>query len=153
MSPVTRKSVRGLRQGKTQTGLLSYRDLLESWNFEFRKKRYYSIEAAKTKALIRLRGCAGWSAPLLFAEGINRVSRDMAHIQEAMAACNDRQFCLELVPRVTCITCTIVYHRLPPFISIRHCYKESSIKTYVSMFIVDVITEQNVSMKFMLHMI
>ena len=30
------------------------------------------------KALIRLRGCAGWSAPLLFAYGINRFSHDVA---------------------------------------------------------------------------
>ena len=33
-----------------------------------------------TKALIRLRGCAGWSAPLLFAYGINRFSHDVAHL-------------------------------------------------------------------------
>ena len=31
-----------------------------------------------TKVLIRLRGCAGWSAPLLFAYGINRFSHDVA---------------------------------------------------------------------------
>ena len=29
-----------------------------------------------TKALIRLRGCAGWSAPVLFAIPEDRVSRD-----------------------------------------------------------------------------
>ena len=33
-----------------------------------------------TKALIRLRGCAGWSAPLLFAYGKNRFSNDVAQI-------------------------------------------------------------------------
>ena len=33
-----------------------------------------------TKVLIRLRGCAAWSAPLLFAYGINRFSHDMVHI-------------------------------------------------------------------------
>ena len=33
-----------------------------------------------TKALIRQRGCAGWSAPLLLAYGINRFSHDAAHI-------------------------------------------------------------------------
>ena len=32
------------------------------------------------ETLIRLRGCAGWSAHLLFAYGINRFSHDMAHI-------------------------------------------------------------------------
>ena len=31
------------------------------------------------KALIRLHGCTGCSAPLLFAYGINRFSHDMAH--------------------------------------------------------------------------
>ena len=33
-----------------------------------------------TKALIRLRGCAGCSAPLLFAYGINRFSHDVAQL-------------------------------------------------------------------------
>ena len=33
-----------------------------------------------TKALIRLRGCTGWSAPLLFAYVINRFPHDVAHI-------------------------------------------------------------------------
>ena len=32
------------------------------------------------KALIRLRGCAGWSAPLLFAFCKNRFSHDVAHV-------------------------------------------------------------------------
>ena len=32
------------------------------------------------KVLIRLRGCAGWSAPLLFAYGINKFSHDTAHL-------------------------------------------------------------------------
>ena len=44
-------------------------------------KRCYTIKAANnTKVLIRLHGCAGRSAPLLFAYGINRFSHDMAHI-------------------------------------------------------------------------
>ena len=33
-----------------------------------------------TKALIRLRGCADSSAPLLVAYGINRFSHDVAHM-------------------------------------------------------------------------
>ena len=33
-----------------------------------------------TKAMIRRRGCASWSAPLLFAYGKNRVSHDVAQI-------------------------------------------------------------------------
>ena len=32
------------------------------------------------KVLIRLRRCTGWSAPLLFAYGINRFCHDIAHI-------------------------------------------------------------------------
>ena len=35
--------LRGFRPGKTQTGLLSYRDKLESLNFGFSKYRYYTI--------------------------------------------------------------------------------------------------------------
>ena len=34
-----------------------------------------------TKMLIRLRRCAGWSAPLLFTYGINRFSHDMAQVE------------------------------------------------------------------------
>ena len=56
--------LQGLWPGKTQTGLLSYRDQLEFWNF------WFSIiilsRQRATKVLIRLRECAGWSAPLLF---------------------------------------------------------------------------------------
>ena len=35
--------IRGFRPGKTQTGLLSYRDQLESRNFGFSKYMYYTI--------------------------------------------------------------------------------------------------------------
>ena len=41
--------LRGFRRGKTQTGLLSYRDKLESCNFGFSKYRYYTIEVANDK--------------------------------------------------------------------------------------------------------
>ena len=57
----------GFRPGKTRTGLLSYRDLLESWNF----LRNILPRQQTTKALIRLCKCAGWSASLLFACGTN----------------------------------------------------------------------------------
>ena len=36
----------------------------------------------RTKVLIRLRGCAGWSAPLLFAYGIKQFSHDLAHLMD-----------------------------------------------------------------------
>ena len=35
----------------------------------------------KKKNAIKLHGCAGWSAPLLFAYSINRVSHDLAQIR------------------------------------------------------------------------
>ena len=37
-----------------------------------------------TKVLIRLRGCAGWSAPLLFAYGISRFFHDVAELQHVL---------------------------------------------------------------------
>ena len=60
----TRKHVRGLRCGKAQTSLLSYRDY-QYWTFEHSKLNYFLPRERITKALIRLRICAGWSAPLL----------------------------------------------------------------------------------------
>ena len=42
-----------------------------------------------TKALISLRGCAGWSAPLLFANSEDRFSHVEAHI-----ALDNMHFCL-----------------------------------------------------------
>ena len=36
------------------------------------------IIQSRLEVLLRLRGCAGWSAPLLFAYGINRFSHDVA---------------------------------------------------------------------------
>ena len=53
----------GFLKNEIQTSLLSYRDYVEivvSLDMILSKKRI-------TKALIRLRGCAGWSAPLLIA--------------------------------------------------------------------------------------
>ena len=41
--------LRGLRPGKTQTGLLSFRSSLESWNFGDSKYRYYAIQAVNNK--------------------------------------------------------------------------------------------------------
>ena len=42
-----------------------------------------------TKAQIRPRACAGWSAPLLFAHGINRFSHDVAHVVAKLCSCWD----------------------------------------------------------------
>ena len=41
--------LRGFRPDKTQTGLHSYRDKLESWNFGFSKYRYYTNWVANNK--------------------------------------------------------------------------------------------------------
>ena len=69
LSHVTSKLVfGGLRPGKTQAGLLSYRDELihvASIGILHRQRT--------TKALIRLHRCACWSAFLLFAYGIKQV--------------------------------------------------------------------------------
>ena len=70
--------LRGLRPGKTQTSLLSYRRKLESWIFGYRG--IILTRQRTTKVLIRLRGCAGWSASLLFAYCINRFPHVVAHI-------------------------------------------------------------------------
>ena len=63
--------LQGLRPVKTESGLLSFRDWLETWNL------YLASILSKqqtTKALIKLHRCAGWSASLLFAYSINRFS-------------------------------------------------------------------------------
>ena len=57
----------GFQKSEIQTSLLSYRDLLKiEILFVAILDIILSIKR-KTKALIRLRVCAGWSAPLLFA--------------------------------------------------------------------------------------
>ena len=79
MSRVKKKTcLWSLRPCKTQTSLLSFRDWLESWNFEFSKFRNNCLGIIlsrqwTTKAMIRLRGCACWFAPLLFAYDIRQV--------------------------------------------------------------------------------
>ena len=55
-----------------------------------------------TKALIRLRGCAGWSASLLFTYDKNRLSHDVAHFQ-----INRSYLCLIRRKRVCCIQLTV----------------------------------------------
>ena len=73
--------LRGFRQSDTQTSLLSYRDKLEieispvaSLNMPLSRKLI-------TRALISLRGCADWSAPLLFRKPPKTgFSLDKAHL-------------------------------------------------------------------------
>ena len=61
---------RGFRQSETQTSLLSYRNLLENWNFACYKFRYDIFQKVNKKVSISLCWWAGWSAPLLFANNI-----------------------------------------------------------------------------------
>ena len=81
LSPITRKPVFGVfnqvRQ-KPACAATEARSRLEISDIETR-----SIILSKqrtTKALIRMRRGAGWSAPLLFKYGKNRFSHDMAHL-------------------------------------------------------------------------
>ena len=70
----------GLRPGKTWTSLLSQGlETLNIANIDTILSKLWP-----TKALIRLRGCAGWSAPLLFAYGKNSFSHDMAHLYQGI---------------------------------------------------------------------
>ena len=54
----------GVQQREIQTRLLSYRDLLKNWRACL---DIILFNTQITKALIRLHECAGWSAPVLFA--------------------------------------------------------------------------------------
>ena len=67
MSLVMRKRVfRSFRPGQTQTGLLSYRTSMRLEILVTETRDFTLSRQRTTKALIRLRGCAGWSVPLLF---------------------------------------------------------------------------------------
>ena len=55
-----------------------------------------------TKALIRLRGCAGWSALLLFPNTVDRFSRMEAHIMLISNNCNT-QIEIPQTVKVDCI--------------------------------------------------
>ena len=76
--------LRGFRQSKNQTSLLSYRDLLEDRNLLVASLDVILSSKRLTKALIRMCRCAGWSASLLFPNTEDRFSRVKAHL----IACN-----------------------------------------------------------------
>ena len=81
MSLVTRKPVFGVynqvglspvcaaKEARYRLGISD----IETWCIILSRQR-------TKKVLIRLRGCAGWTAPLLFAYGKNRFSHDVAHM-------------------------------------------------------------------------
>ena len=76
MSHVTRKPVFGMCDRVRLKPACSATESSES--FEILDIASIAIMQRTIKALIRLRGCVGWSAPLLFAHGINRFSHDVA---------------------------------------------------------------------------
>ena len=64
-----------------------------SWSLEISDLASLGITLSRqrtTKVLIRLRGCAGWSAPLLFAYGRMVFSWCGSHINEALQLCKPR---------------------------------------------------------------
>ena len=66
--------LQGFRKSDFQTSLLSYTDWLENCNFTCSRFTYRILSIKRiTKALIRLRGCAGWSASVLFANSRRQV--------------------------------------------------------------------------------
>ena len=75
-----REKTWGLRPGKTQTSLFSYRDIINYWNVASTGKVITLYRKPSTKVLIRLHRCSGWAVPLLFACNKIRFSHDEAHI-------------------------------------------------------------------------
>ena len=71
--------LQGFLPGKTQTSLLSYRSKLSHEIANIETRDIILSRQRIRKALIRLYGCAGWSAPFLFAYGLN-MSHDEAQI-------------------------------------------------------------------------
>ena len=71
--------LRGFRPGPTQTGLYSHRRWPEAWNFGFRKKRYCTIQVAKTKTLISFAVTAKLICVFVFAYAKIRFSHVAAH--------------------------------------------------------------------------
>ena len=71
--------LRGFWQSGIQTSFLRYRGQLENRNFTFTSLDMTILKMGITKLLIRLRGCSGWSAPLLFANTEDRFSSIGAH--------------------------------------------------------------------------
>ena len=78
LSLVTRKPIFGVcDEGKLKPAYAATEARLESSDIETRS--IILSRQRTTKVLSSLRGCAGWSAPLLFAYWINRFSHDVAH--------------------------------------------------------------------------
>ena len=97
----------GFRQSEVQTSLLSYRDYLE---IEISPEASLCMILSKnriTKALIRLCGCAGWSAPVLFANHRRQVfSRRGPNLQLQLSA---QVHCVNCINMFYCVNCIVVF--------------------------------------------
>ena len=83
LSLVTRKPVfRFPTWGKTQTGLLSYKDPLESWNCGFSKYRYYAIEVANIKRADQTAQMVRLICTYFVRIWLNRFSHGVAHLMQ-----------------------------------------------------------------------
>ena len=81
MSHVTRKPVFGVfNQVRLKPACSATEASLRLDSSDIESRSIILSRQRTTKVLIRLRECADWSAPLLFAYGINRFSHDVAHI-------------------------------------------------------------------------
>ena len=76
--------LRGFRPGPTQTGLYNHTRWLETRNFGYRKKRYCTIRAAKTKALISFAVTAKLICVFVLAYAKIRFSHDEAQLKMTM---------------------------------------------------------------------
>ena len=79
MSLITKKTHRAFDQVRLKPNCWAKEASLESRYCTYRTRDIILSRQRTIKALIRLRECAGWSAPLLFTYGINRFSCDVAH--------------------------------------------------------------------------
>ena len=80
----------GFRQSETHTSLFGYTDQLEKLNFDI-----VLYKTQITKALIRLCGCAGWSAPVLFANPRRQVFSHRGPYKGAILRWNYRKMTMK----------------------------------------------------------
>ena len=80
MSLVTRKPVLGVCYQVRHKPVCTATEARQRFEILDTETRGIISRQRTTKALIRLHGCAGWSAPPLFAYSIKRFSHDMAQI-------------------------------------------------------------------------
>ena len=115
--------LRCFRQSMLITSLLSYRDLVEIRILLVASLDMILCNKRITKALIRLRGAAGWSAPLLFARASpeDRFSCDKTHLTNR---CHDllhlqHSFLNKTIHYILLIENCFVFYKLLALVSLR----------------------------------